>query len=516
MKSKSPTLLIILDGWGIAPASKGNAITLAKTPVYNELLKKYPNTILNATGSSVGLEENQMSGSETGHLNLGAGRIVEQDVKKISNSISTGYFFRQPAFLGAIQHIKKYRSSLHLIGLLSNKDSPHSNPDHLTALLILAKKHNIENVFLHLFTDGRDTPSRSAGKYLEELNNELKNIGVGKIVSICGRFYAMDRVKNWNRLLQTYNAMVLAEGEIAQEPSGAILNAYKRNLSDEFIFPTVITDEDNKPLARIQDNDAVIFFNLRSDRARQLTKLFLLKNIDGVNDFVFPLSNIFFVGMTDFGPDLPGYHSAFGSADIEKTLPWVLQDYKQLYIAESEKYAHITYFFNGGFAEKVGGEERVMIKSPQVVTYDRKPEMSAFEITKVVLDNIGNNTFDFYGINFANADMVGHTGNLQAATRAVEILDRLLGDIVKAVLEKQGTVFITADHGNAEEMIDLDTGEVNTSHSKNPVPFIIVNNTAKYKLEKDGVLGNVTPTILEIMNIDKPSEMTKQGLIEKL
>lgn len=510
---KNPTVLLILDGWGVAPPSKGNAITLANPSAYTKLLEKYSSTILDATGQAVGLEENQMSGSETGHMNLGAGRVVIQDVKHISESINTGYFFNRPAFLSAIEHINTNKSNLHIMGLMSSSDSPHSYPDHLTALLILAKNHNIKNVFLHLFTDGRDTPPKSALTYLQEVENNLKKINIGKIATIAGRFYAMDRVKNWGRLVKSYNAMVLAEGEVARTPRQAITDAYKNNITDEFIPPTIIADEYNNPTAQVRDGDAVIFFNLRSDRARQLTKLFLLRNIPGIKDFIFPLNNIFFVGMTDFGPDLPGYHSAFGSVDVEKALPWVLKDLKQLYVAESEKYAHVTYFFNGGFANPVGGEHRIMIESPQVERYDKKPEMSAKEITKTLLNNIKYDVYDFYGVNFANPDMVGHTGNLKATVAAVRSVDKCLDEIVKAVLIKNGSVFITADHGNAEEMIDLRTDGVNTSHSKNPVPFIMIKDNSPYKLKASGILADVAPTILESINLAKPKDMTGESLL---
>lgn len=512
---KRPTVLLILDGWGVAPPSGGNAITLAKTPYYTKLLNQYPSAFLDATGRAVGLEENQMSGSETGHMNLGAGRVVEQEAKKISNSINTGYFFNRPAFLSAVRHVKDNKSSLHLMGLLSSKDSPHSHPDHLVALLVLAKKNRVKNVFLHLFTDGRDTSPKSAAKYLEELEKTIQGLGVGRIATIAGRFYAMDRVKNWSRLLRAYNAIVLADGEIAKDAKSAILKSYANGLTDEFIIPTVIADNNGEPVGTIKDNDAVIFFNLRSDRARQLTKLFLLKEIKGLNDFVFPLNNIFFVGMTDFGPDLPGYRSAFGSFDIEKTLPWALRDFKQLYVAESEKYAHITYFFNGGFAEPIAAEQRVMVESPRVDRYDKKPEMSAHEITKVVVDNIKYNVYDFYGINFANPDMVGHTGNIKATIAAIESVDKCLGELMASVLGKKGNLFITADHGNAEEMITVGSNEPNTSHTKNPVPFIVVQDGLKLRLRKSGILGDVAPTILEVMKILKPEEMSRNSLIER-
>jgi 2,3-bisphosphoglycerate-independent phosphoglycerate mutase len=513
---KKPFVLIILDGWGIAPPSKGNAIALANTPAMDKFYKIYPNTTLNATGQAVGLEKNQMGGSEAGHMNIGAGRIVKQDSRYISEAINSGEFFKNLALRKATNYVKVNSSSLHLIGLLSSEDSPHSNPKHLKALLLLAKKQKVKNVYLHLFTDGRDTLPRSALKYLKDLEKELAKLNLGEIATIGGRFYGMDRTKNWQRLIKAYRAIVDGKGEKVFSAKEAIEKAYAQGLSDEFILPTVIIKKNKKPIAQVKNKDAVIFFNLRSDRARQLSKFFVLEKVNGFKGKWTKLKKIFFVAMTDFGPDLP-CHTAFLSHDVEKTLPFILKDFKQLYIAETEKYAHITYFFNGGHANAVGGEKRIMIPSPKVSSYDQKPEMSAPEITEVVKKNIEKDVYDFYAINFANPDMVGHTGNLGAAIKAVEEVDKCVGQIVKEVLKKRGVCFIAADHGNSDEMIDLKTGDVLTMHSKNPVPFIIVGEEFKkknLKLRSKGILGDIAPTILDIMEIKKPRERTGRSLIK--
>lgn len=517
---KNPFVLIILDGWGVAPPSKGNAIALANTPVMDEFYKKYPNTTLNATGAAVGLEENQMGGSEAGHLNIGAGRIVKQDSQYISEAIDSGKFFKNLALRKAINYVRVNNSSLHLMGILSSKDSPHGNPKHLRALLLLAKQQNVKNVYLHLFTDGRDTLPRSALKFLDDLKKVLDNFNLGEIATIGGRFYGMDRTKNWPRLMKSYQAMVDGKGEKFFSGKEAIKQAYDKGLSDEFIPPTIIINKNKKPIAKIKNNDAVIFFNLRSDRARQLTKLFVLKEIEGENAYPplkkrTKLKNLFFVAMTGFGPNLP-CETAFASHDVEKTLPAILKNFKQLYIAETEKYAHITYFFNGGHAKPLAGENRIMIPSPKVASYDQKPEMSAKEITQLVKKNIKKDVYDFYAINFANTDMVGHTGNLGAAIKATEVVDQCVGEIVEEILNKKGICFITADHGNSDEMIDLKTGNVLTMHSKNPVPFIIVSSKSKvgnWRLKTGGILADIAPTILAIMKIKKPKEMTGKSLI---
>ncbi len=525
---KKPVILIILDGWGIAPPSKGNAITLADTPVMDKLYKDYPNTLLNATGKAVGLENNETSGSEAGHMNIGAGRIVLQDSTYISESINQGKFFHNVKFRLAVNHAKINNSKLHIMGLMSNNDSPHSKSDHMLALLILAKKTGVKEVYLHLFTDGRDTPPRSALKYLELAEKNIASIGIGKIATVSGRYWAMDRAKHWDRLLHAYDALANGRGLCAESAESAIKNAYNKGLTDEFIEPTIITkrtvDINNRkniieePLARIEDNDSVIFFNLRSDRARQFTKFFTFDDIDHFDGRGRKLKNLFFVAMTDFGPDL-NVQTAFPGHDIEKALPWTLRGIRQLYIAESEKYAHMTYFFNGGFANPVGGEDRIMVESPNVSSYDQKPEMSAREITKVIAESLQNNIYDFIAVNFANADMLGHTGNIGAAIRGIEIVDDCVGEIMKIINEKEGVAFVTADHGNADEMIDLKTGEILTMHSKNPVPFIIASNYKevfkKNKLRTGGILGDIAPTILDIMEIEKPAEMAQNTLIEE-
>ena len=514
MKNK-PFVLIILDGWGIAPFSRGNAIALAKTPSMDKFSKNYPYTTLNATGKAVGLGENEMGGSEAGHMNIGAGRIVKQDSEYISEAIINGEFFKNSVFVKVINYTKKKNSKLHIIGLLSSKDSPHSKPNHLYSLLKLAKKQNLKNVFLHLFTDGRDTLPRSALEYLEKLELKIKEIGIGEITSLGGRYYGMDRTKNWNRLQKAYDAVVLGKGEKAFSAKEAIKNSYKKGRKDEFISPTIIIKENGQPKGLIEDNDGMIFFNLRSDRARQFTKFFVSDKINGYTGRAIKLKNIFFAAMTDFGPDLD-CQTAFVSHNVEKALPYALKNIRQLYIAETEKYAHITYFFNGGNHNPVGGEKRIIIPSPDVASYDEMPEMSAYKICKTVVENIIHDVYDFIAINFANTDMVGHTGNIVAAIKAAEAVDKCVGKITKEILKKSGTVFITADHGNSDEMIDLKTGKQLTMHSKNPVPFIIVNSKFKSqnsKLRSNGALADIAPTILEVMEMEKPKEMTRDSLI---
>ncbi|MDP2753481.1 MAG: 2,3-bisphosphoglycerate-independent phosphoglycerate mutase [Nitrospirota bacterium] len=515
---KKPTnILIILDGWGTAPKNRGNAIELAKKPFFDSLIRKYPNTVLNATGLAVGLSEDERSGSEAGHINIGAGRIVKQDSQIIREDIESGKFFKNQRILRTINHALVEKRKLHFIGLLSEIDSPHSDPEHLYALLKLAKQKKIRQVYLHLFTDGRDTYVKGATIFLKELNAKMKEIGIGKIATIGGRYYGMDRIKHWDRLQRAYDVMVLGEGNRSISAEKTVENSHKQGLTDEFIIPTVIVDSKNRPIAKIKDNDAIIHFNIRGDRARQFTKLFVLDNIIGYENRSRKLKNIFFCALADFGPDLPA-QVAYPSQAIEGTLPFVMKDLKQLYIAEDEKYPHITYFLNGGHKDPVGGEDREQIMSPNVFSYDQKPEMSAEDITKVLVANIKYNVYDFIAVNYANADMVGHTGNLKATITAVEFLDKCLKQAVEKVLESEGTAIITADHGNADEMIDFKTGEVMTMHSKNPVPFIIVRNgysKKKCKLKNNGVLGNVAPTLLDILNIKKPNDMVLGSLLDR-
>ena len=515
--NKPTNILIILDGWGVAPKSKGNAIELAKKPFFNSLKKKFPYTTLNATGLAVGLSENERSGSEAGHLNIGAGRIIKQDSQIINESIESGEFFKNPRLRRTINYAKIHRSSLHLMGLLSNPDSPHSDPKHLIALLKMAKSGGVKDIFLHLFTDGRDAFPCQSLEFLEKLNKEIAKIGAGKIASVTGRYYAMDRVKHWERLEKAYEAIVLGQGEKAYSAREVVRKARRKKISDEFIPPTVIAKKNNRPIGQVKDRDALIFFNLRGDRGRQLTKLFTLDKIIGYEDRERELKKIFMVTLTDFGPDLP-VQVAYPSREIKNTLPRAMRDLKQLYISEAEKYPHITYFFNGGYKDPVGGEDRIRIPSPEVFSYDQKPEMSANEITKIITSNVKHQVYDFIAVNYANADMVGHTGNLKAAILAVEVLDNCLKQVITEILNSGGLAVITADHGNADEMIDPQTGQVSTMHSKNPVPFIIVKkglNKKNCPLRSGGVLGDIAPTLLDLIGVSKPKEMIERSLVEK-
>lgn len=516
--SKKPTnILIILDGWGVAPKNKGNAIELAKKPFFDSLVKKYPYTTLNATGLAAGLSENERSGSEAGHLNIGAGRIIKQDSRIVSEDIESGKFYKNPRILKTIDYALTKKVNLHFIGLLSDADSSHSDPTHLYALLKLAKQKKIKQVYLHLFTDGRDTYKKTALKFLGNLNNKIKEIGIGKIATVGGRYYGMDRVKHWDRLQRAYDSMVLGEGAKSYSAEKAIKNSYQNSLTDEFMVPTVIVDKKNKPKIKIKNNDAIIFFNVRGDRARQFTKLFVLDSVLGYENRQNKLNNIFACTLTDFGPDLP-VQVAYSSQAIQNSLPVTLKSFKQLYISEAEKYPHITYFLNGGYKDPIGGEYRERIASPNVFSYDQKPEMSAADITRVIISNIEYSVYDFIAVNYANADMVGHTGNLKATITAVEFLDKCLKKVIKNILKSGGTAIITADHGNADEMIDLKTKEEITMHSKNPVPFILVKdklNKDNCELKNNGVLGNVTPTLLDVLNIEKPKEMILGSLVKK-
>ncbi len=510
IKSKSPTLLVILDGYGIGRASKYNAVTLAKRPNLDRLFELYPSTQLGATGKDVGLEDNKMSGSEAGHMNIGAGRTVHQDSYYITESIKNGDFFMNPAILGAFHRLKNTDGDCHLMGLMGNYDSPHSDPDHFRAILKLAKDKGVKEVYCHLFTDGRDSYPRSAKKHLKAFQKIIREEGIGRIASLSGRFYAMDRAKNWDRLTKAYNAIVLAEGEKARTPEEAIEKAYQNNLTDEYLLPTVIYGK-NGPVAQIKEEDSVIFFNLRSDRARQFSKLFVASHQQEISQDDMPmikhLKNLYFVALTDFGPDL-NVHTVWRGHTLMGTLPMSLGKSKQLYIAESEKYAHITYFLNGGYADPVNDEDRIMIPSPKISSYAKIPQMSARKITQTVVEKLQAEAYDFYAINFANADMVGHTGDLKATIKACEVLDQQIEILAKKVLRQQGRLIITADHGNAEDLFDEKVGQANTFHTKNPVPFLLVGDEFKgKKLKTDGVLGNIAPTILEILDIEKPQKM---------
>jgi 2,3-bisphosphoglycerate-independent phosphoglycerate mutase len=506
-----PMILIILDGWGLAKPNCGNAVTLSKTPYLDYLSKNFPYSKLYAHGKYVGLPHEQVGNSEAGHMNIGAGRVVEQDAVKINRSIKDGTFFKNAAFKEAISHVKNFQSKLHIMGMLSDDMSPHSDMSHLIALIKMIKENQVKDFYLHLFTDGRDSPQHEALRLINNLKKRTKN-GI-KIATICGRFYAMDRKKEWSRTFAAYDAIVYGKGLKAADASEAIVESYNRNETDEFIKPYIIDKN-----GMIGDNDSVIFFNLRSDRARQLTKIFVQKSFNEKNPGAparkKKFKNLCFVTMTDFGPDLDSILSAYPSVDLSSTLPVSLSNLSQVYMAESEKFAHVTYFFNGGYPGKINGEDHFIIPSPKVDSYDKTPPMKSFELTEKVLKNLKENRYDFTFLNFAASDMVAHTGNLKAAIKCCEALDKCVKKITEAYLEKNGTVIITADHGNIEEMINLSTKEVDTEHSVNQVPFILVNKKLKkIKIHKDGSLSNIAPTILKILNMRKPGEMTAKSLI---
>ncbi|MFA5317908.1 MAG: 2,3-bisphosphoglycerate-independent phosphoglycerate mutase [Patescibacteria group bacterium] len=514
-----PLILIILDGWGIAPPNKGNAVTLGKTPTMDKLAKNYPYTELFAHGKNVGLPSYQDGNSEAGHMNIGAGRIVNQDVIKISKSIKDKTFFKNAAFLQAIKHAKDNRSHLHLMGLLSNGMSAHSDPFHIEALLKLAREHGIKNTYLHLFTDGRDSPQHAALKLVQDLERKL--LPNEYIATVMGRYYGMDRKKNWKVTQQAYDVLTCKKcrWHSSKDTASAITQSYNRNNTDEFLEPYVILRK-NKILPRIENNDSIIFFNLRSDRARQIAKAFTQDDFEIKNKGSFKrkekLKHLCFVAMTDFGPDLESILTAFPSTDMENTLPMQLKDCRQIYMAETEKYAHVTYFFNGGYADPVAGEQRIHVPSPDVKSYDQKPEMSSRELTDNILKFIKNKNFDFLTVNYACPDMIGHTGNLGAGILAVEAVDNYLSKIIAEAEKNRIRIIITADHGNIEEMIKLDTGEVNTEHTTNKVPFIFFDNEfKKAELSQKGILGDIAPFILMLLQKEKPKTMNRGIMINK-
>ena len=510
MSEKKLTMLMILDGFGINEKEEGNAIKLASIPNINQIIKENPNTIIHTSGLDVGLPEGQMGNSEVGHTNIGAGRIIYQDLAKITKSIEDGDFFSKPEFVAAIENCKKHNSTLHIMGLLSD-GGVHSHNRHLYGLLELAKRKDFENVFVHCFLDGRDTPPASAEGYIVELENKMQEKGVGKIATISGRFYSMDRDKRWERVSKAYDALVKGEGEKYLSATTAIEESYQKETFDEFVKPTVITNKAGDPLATIKENDSVIFFNFRPDRAREITRSLVDKEFDGFETK--PL-NLYFVCMTSYDETMPNVEVAFRKEEIKNTFGEIVSQngLKQLRIAETEKYAHVTFFFNGGEEKQYPGEDRILVPSPKVETYDLKPEMSAYEVTEKVVEAIKEEKYDCIILNYANPDMVGHTGSVEAAMKALEALDSCVKQVVDAVKEVGGTLLITADHGNSEQMIDYVTGEPYTAHTTNPVPLIIVG--AGNKKVKEGRLADLAPTMLDIMGIEKPSEMTGESLLE--
>lgn len=512
MKDKL-TMLMILDGFGDNTNKDGNAIRLAKTPNIDKLMKKYSNTEINTSGLSVGLPEGQMGNSEVGHTNIGAGRIVYQELTRITKAIENGEFFTNPEFIAAIENCKKYNSKLHILGLVSD-GGVHSHLRHLYGLLEMAKRRDFEDVYVHCFLDGRDTPPASAESYIIKLQDKMKEKGVGKIASISGRFYAMDRDKRWQRVQKCYNVLVNGEGEKASSSIKAIEDSYQKEVFDEFVEPTLICNGE-QPIATIGKNDSVIFFNFRPDRAREITRALVdtnFNNFETKKDL-----NLYFVCFTNYDETMPNVHIAFKKEPLHNTFGEYISklEYTQLRIAETEKYAHVTFFFNGGEEKLFKGEDRILVPSPKVETYDLKPEMSAYEVTDKVLEAINKNYYDCIILNYANTDMVGHTGSLEAAIKAVEAIDKCVGKVVNLVEEKHGNLLITADHGNAEQMIDYSTGEPHTAHTTNPVPLILVTNNKKLKLKSGGKLADLAPTMLDLMNLEKPEEMTGNSLLDK-
>ena len=512
--SKRPVVLMVLDGYGLNDNPEGNAIAMAKTPVMDNLMKDYPFVKGAASGLAVGLPDGQMGNSEVGHMNIGAGRIIYQDLTRITKAIEDGDFFENKGLLTAIENCKKNNSDLHLWGLLSD-GGVHSHITHLYGLLEMAKKHGLTNVYVHAFLDGRDTPPASGKDYIEQLEAKMQEIGVGKIASISGRYYAMDRDNNWDRIQKAYDSLVSGNGVQATDAVKAMEASYADGVTDEFVLPTVITDEAGKPVSVVKENDSVIFFNFRPDRAREITRAFC---DDAFTGFERPFIPLTYVCFKDYDETIPNKIIAFEKESIKNTFGEFLaaQGKKQLRLAETEKYAHVTFFFNGGVEEPNTDEARLLVASPKdVATYDLKPEMSAPEVGMDLVEAIKSDKYDVIIINFANPDMVGHTGVIPAAVAAVERVDSLVGDAVQAVKDVDGILFICADHGNAEQMIDYTTGNPHTAHTTNPVPFILVNADPAYGLAEGGCLADIAPTLIELMGLKQPEEMTGHSLLIK-
>lgn len=509
--SKKPTVLMILDGYGLSDKTRGNAVAEAKTPVMDKLMTEYPFVHGNASGLAVGLPDGQMGNSEVGHLNMGAGRIVYQDLTKITKSIQDGDFFENEALLAACENVKNNDSALHLYGLVSD-GGVHSHNSHIYGLLELAKRQGISKVYVHCFLDGRDTPPESGKEYVQELSDKMKEIGVGEIASVMGRYYAMDRDNRWDRVELAYKALVKGEGNKAEDAVEAVQKSYDDGKSDEFVIPAVIT-KDGKPVATIKDHDSVIFFNFRPDRAREITRVFCADEFDGFDRG--ERIKTTYVCFTEYDVTIPNKLIAFHKTEITNTFGEFLaaNHMKQARIAETEKYAHVTFFFNGGVEEPNEGEDRILVKSPKVATYDMKPEMSAYEVCDKLVEAIKSGKYDVIIINFANPDMVGHTGVEAAAVKAIEAVDACVGKAVDAIKEVDGQMFICADHGNAEQLIDETTGEPFTAHTTNQVPFIIVNADPSYGLREGGCLADIAPTLIEMMGMKQPEEMTGKSLL---
>lgn len=548
-KSKiQPVVLLVLDGFGAAPPSEGNAIHLAQTPNYDKYLSFYPHTELIASGESVGLPANEVGNTEVGHLTMGAGRVILQDLKRINTAIETGAFFDNKAFLQAVGHVRSNNSNLHLMGLVGT-GSVHASLEHLYSLIKFCKKENVQNVFLHLFTDGRDSPPQKGIELVKDIESKLKEYKIGQIASVSGRYYAMDRDRRWQRTEKVYKAIVLGHGEQFASAQEAVQASYQSGNTDEFVPPSVII-KDNMPVATVNDNDACIFFNFRVDRPRQLTMAFVVENFENLRSFDFGYDpeiskevgevkieatfergkvpqNLFFVTMTEYAEKIPVNAIAFGPETVKNPFVMVLSNSGlfQMHMAESEKERFVTYYFDGLRETPPRGEEVKIVSSPKVATYDKKPEMSLPDLVNEFKKQLSKDTYHFFVLNFANPDMVAHTGNVKATIKAIEYVDKWMAVLVDEVLKRDGTVFLTADHGNAEEMLTFPTstffyttskGEVNTDHSNNPVPFVVINNTlyGKDVQMSKGSLGDIATTILKYMNLPIPNEMTGKNLLE--
>ena len=508
---KKPTLLLILDGFGLNEKTEGNAVKAANTPNIDALMKDYPFVHGNASGLHVGLPDGQMGNSEVGHLNMGAGRVVFQEITRITKEIEDGDFFKNEALLNAFNNAKKNNSAVHMYGLLSD-GGVHSHNTHLYGLLEMAKREGVDKVYVHCFMDGRDTAPTSGAGFIEELEKKMKEIGVGKIATVIGRYYAMDRDNRWERIEKAYRALTEGEGVRATDPVAAIKDSYANDVTDEFVLPIVI-EEGGEPIATIKDNDSVIFYDFRPDRAREITRTFCMDEFDGFNRG--PRKKVHYTCFTEYDVTIPNKEIAFKKVELTNTFGEYVSKLglKQARIAETEKYAHVTFFFNGGVEKPYDGEDRFLINSPKVATYDLQPEMSVYEVCDSLVKAIGSNKYDVIICNFANPDMVGHTGVFEAAVKACEAVDECVGKVVSAIKKNDGVMFLCADHGNSEQLIDYTTGEPFTAHTTNPVPFILINADKNMTLKNDGRLCDIIPTLLDLMEIEKPSEMTGESLL---
>jgi 2,3-bisphosphoglycerate-independent phosphoglycerate mutase len=511
MVGKGPVALIIMDGFGLRAERAGNAVAQAHKPNFDRLMRTYPHATLRASGEAVGLPQGQMGNSEVGHLNIGAGRVVYQDLTRVTRAIETGEFYTNEVFLKAIAHVKEKGSRLHLYGLLSD-GGVHSHIMHLFALLELAKQHQLKDVYIHAFLDGRDVSPTSGIRYIQRLMDKMAELGTGKLATIQGRYYAMDRDNRWERTEKAVKAMVYGEGPRAKDPIKAIEESYRNSVYDEFVIPTVMVDENEQPVGLIRDEDAIIFYNFRPDRAIQISQVFTNSDFRGFDRGESFPKDLFYVCLTHFSETVNGY-VAYQPTNLDNTLGEVLTQHhlRQLRIAETEKYPHVTFFFSGGREEKFPGETRILINSPKVATYDLKPEMSIYEVTDALLKEIEGERHDVIILNFANPDMVGHSGKMAPTIKAVEAVDECLGKVVDALLAKGGVAIVTADHGNADQIID-DEGNPVTSHTTNPVPFIVTKQGIE--LRESGILADIAPTMLHLLEIEQPKEMTGTSMIK--